>query len=129
MTGTQPSHGEIWYADLSPVRGHEQDGQRPVLVVSASPALPFPVELVIPLTTRFRGFPFHVPVRPPEGGLRSPGYLLCEHLRSVSPLRLERKLGRVGDRTLDHMSLVLHRLMALRCPPAGARQVSLPLPI
>lgn len=26
--------GEIWWADLNPVRGHEQAGVRPVLVIS-----------------------------------------------------------------------------------------------
>lgn len=26
--------GEIWWADLDPVRGHEQSGVRPVLIVS-----------------------------------------------------------------------------------------------
>jgi mRNA-degrading endonuclease toxin of MazEF toxin-antitoxin module len=29
-----PMHGEIWLADLGTGRGHEQSGQRPVLVVS-----------------------------------------------------------------------------------------------
>ncbi|HEX8930973.1 MAG TPA: type II toxin-antitoxin system PemK/MazF family toxin, partial [Actinomycetota bacterium] len=29
--------GEVWLADLNPTRGREQTGQRPVLVISASP--------------------------------------------------------------------------------------------
>ncbi|MGB4437422.1 MAG: type II toxin-antitoxin system PemK/MazF family toxin, partial [Acetomicrobium sp.] len=30
----EPSRGEIWLVDLNPVRGHEQAGRRPALVVS-----------------------------------------------------------------------------------------------
>jgi len=29
-----PSRGDIWLADFNPIRGHEQAGQRPVLVIS-----------------------------------------------------------------------------------------------
>ncbi|MDJ0524356.1 MAG: type II toxin-antitoxin system PemK/MazF family toxin, partial [Microcystis sp. M53600_WE12] len=28
------TRGEIWLADLNPVRGHEQAGKRPCLVIS-----------------------------------------------------------------------------------------------
>ena len=30
----QVLRGEIWWADLNPVRGHEQAGVRPVLIIS-----------------------------------------------------------------------------------------------
>jgi len=30
----RPSRGEVWRADLEPVRGHEQGRVRPVLVIS-----------------------------------------------------------------------------------------------
>ena len=34
MTTLKPSRGDIWLADLNPVRGHEQAGKRPCLVMS-----------------------------------------------------------------------------------------------
>ena len=112
----RPLPGEVWYADLRPVRGYEQDGVRPVLVMTQEDEVPFPVVLAIPSTTRFRGVPSHVPVYPPEGGLRSPSVLLCEHMRSVTLDRFERRIGRVDQATLDRVSEVLHELMRLRCP-------------
>nr|WP_084062346.1 type II toxin-antitoxin system PemK/MazF family toxin [Desulfofundulus thermosubterraneus] len=30
----KPKRGEIWLVDLNPVRGHEQAGKRPALVIS-----------------------------------------------------------------------------------------------
>jgi mRNA interferase MazF len=113
----RPQPGEVWYADLSPVLGHEQDGVRPVLVMSRDDSGPFPVLLAIPTTTRYRGSPSHVPVVPPEGGLRAPSLLLCEQMRSLSLRRFERRLGRVSFSTMNRVFLVLHDLMRMRCPP------------
>ena len=112
-----PLPGEVWFADLSPSRGHEQNGIRPVLLMTREDEVPFRVILAIPATTRFRGFPSHVPVHPPEGGLQSPSVLLCEQMRSITADRLLRKIGTVSGGTLDRISEVLHRLMRLRCPP------------
>ena len=48
-----PSRGEIWGADLNPVRGHKQAGVRPCLVVSTDAFNHGPAELVMvaPITT------------------------------------------------------------------------------
>jgi mRNA interferase MazF len=113
-----PERGEIWYADLGPVRGHEQDGFRPVLVVSTPRLIPFPVVIVIPVTSRYRDVPSHLPIIPPEGGLRKPSYLLCEHLRAISHLRFNRRIGFVSEETLEAVSRMLRLLLAIRCPPA-----------
>jgi mRNA interferase MazF len=82
--------GEVWLADLSPTRGHEQTGQRPVLVVSADPFNQSPAGLVVavPFTTRNRGIPIHVEVRPPDGGPRDVSYAMCEQLRALAADRL-----------------------------------------
>jgi len=55
--------------------GHEQIGRRPVLIVSADQFNRaaggwWPLAVVVPLTTRDRGIALHVPIQPPEGGLR-----------------------------------------------------------
>ncbi len=49
-----PIRGEIWLADLGIGRGHEQTGQRPVLVVSddAFNAGPAGLVMTIPLTSK-----------------------------------------------------------------------------
>jgi mRNA interferase MazF len=82
--------GEVWLADLHPSRGHEQRGQRPVLVVSADPFNQSPAGLVIavPFTTRNRGIPTHIEVRPPDGGLRDLSFAMCEQLRALATDRL-----------------------------------------
>ena len=82
--------GEVWLVDLTPPRGHEQAGRRPALVVSADAfnRSRAGLVMVVPLTTRARGIPTHVEVRPPDGGLHETSWARCEDLRSVSTERL-----------------------------------------
>jgi mRNA interferase MazF len=93
-----PARGEIWTADLNPTRGHEQAGLRPVLVVSmdAFNRGPSGLVIVLPITSRHRGIPSHVPVQPPEGGLRMPSVPPPEPARKRSWEVWRNPAGRAG---------------------------------
>lgn len=115
MSGPQPSRGEIWYADLSPTRGHEQAGHRPVLVVSVDEFNQSPADLVIvvPLTRRDRGLICHVEITPPHGGLEKRSFAMCENVRSISRQRLTRRLGIVSQQTIAQVEDRLRVLLGL----------------
>ncbi len=112
-----PSRGEVWQTELDPVRGHEQAGTHPVLIISddilnASPAGLF---IGIPITskvkrTRTRS---HVPVTPPEGGLNMASFIKCEDVRSLSSERLRERLGKVTPETMEAVEFRLRVLMKL----------------
>lgn len=106
------ARGEIWLADLNPIRGHEQAGRRPVLIVSVDPFNQSRADLVvvIPITSTLRNIPWHIVIRPPEGGLTNPSALLCEAVRSISK---ERLLTRWGAATPATLALVEDRLRML----------------
>ena len=110
-----PLRGEIWMTDLDPTRGREQAGTRPALVISADAfnAGPAGLVVVLPLTTKPKGVRSHVPVNPPEGGVRKPSYIKCEDVRSVAVERLTRRLGTVSGRTLQSVEFCLRVLMDL----------------
>jgi mRNA interferase MazF len=110
-----PVRGEIWIGDLDPVRGHEQGGRRPVLVVSQNTYNLGPAELVIalPLTSTYRGVPYHILITPPEGGVRIPSVILCDAVRSVSKERLSSRWGVVSPATLAAVEDQLRVLMSL----------------
>jgi mRNA interferase MazF len=99
----------------SPVRGHEQAGHRPVLVVSVDPFNQSRADLVviIPITSTLRNIPFHVVVQPPEGGLLNPSALLCEAVRSISKDRLVSRWGSILPRTMTDVEDRLRVLMGL----------------
>lgn len=110
-----PARGEIWLADLSPVRGHEQAGRRPALVVSDDVFNRGPAGLVIvlPITSILRAIPSHIEVVPPEGGLKTRSAVLCEGVRSISTDRVLRRWGAVSPRTMSAVASALRFLMTL----------------
>jgi len=75
---TEPSRGEIWMVNLNPVRGHEQAGRRPGLVVSVDLFNHGPAGLVVllPVTSVRKCIPFHVQVEP--AGRWAQGAELCQ---------------------------------------------------
>jgi mRNA interferase MazF len=97
-----PVRGEIWIADFDPIRGHEQGGVRPTLVVSGDAYNRSPAELVMvaPITRTGRGVPAHVRVIPPEGGLAKASFIMTDQLRTISKARLSRRLGLVASGTM-----------------------------
>jgi mRNA interferase MazF len=98
----EPSRGEIWLVDLNPSRGHEPKGLRPGLVISVDPFNHGPAGLVVllPLTSVAKGIPFHVEVRPSEGGVKVKSFIKCEDIRSVAQERLSRRWGQVSSSTM-----------------------------
>ncbi|AWM41613.1 mRNA interferase EndoA [Gemmata obscuriglobus] len=95
---TAPVRGEVWMLDLSPVRGHEQQGTRPALILSVDAFNSSKAELVVvlPVTSKKKyALPTHIPLDPPEGGLTMPSVVLCDQVRAVSKDRLIRRLGAV----------------------------------
>jgi mRNA interferase MazF len=95
-----PLWGEVWLVDLDPIRGHEQAGRRPGLVVSVGLFNGGPSGLVVVrlMTSRGRGFLWHVEVLPPDGGVRVRSFILrsfiqCEAIRSSAKERLVQHWG------------------------------------
>jgi len=90
MTAKGPTRGEIWLVDLNPIRGHEQAGKRPCLIVSVDLFNQSPAELVIvlPISTKGKGIRTHVRIDPPEAGTRETCFIKCEDVSSISTERL-----------------------------------------
>jgi mRNA interferase MazF len=96
--------GGIWLVEFNPQVGSEQAGVRPALVVSGtrfnanSPR----VTLVMPLTSRDRGWPTHVRLEPDaKNGLTKPSWVLCEQIRAVAAERFRKHLGRVAEEVVE----------------------------
>ena len=69
--------------------------------------------MVLPLTRTQRGIPFHVEVRPREGGLRSTSYVLCDQIRTVAKERLGARRGEVAETTMHRIAERLRVLLDL----------------
>jgi mRNA interferase MazF len=90
--------GDIWLVDLNPVRGSEQRGIRPCLVISNDVTNKHaPTVCVIPFTSKLAGrrFPINVVLTQNDTGLKVDSLLLCGQIRTVAKARLARKLSSV----------------------------------
>ena len=84
--------GQIHFASLDPVRGREQAGKRPVLVVSSDAINRLPLVVTVVVGTDSanisRDYPVNVRVTAAESGLSLDTVFLCFQVRSVDPSRL-----------------------------------------
>jgi mRNA interferase MazF len=107
--------GEVWKANLDPIKGHEQAGERPVLIISDDSFNKGPADLVIalPITSKLKPIPTRVSLTPPEAGLKVPSEIICEAIRSLSKGRLMHFYGTVSDSTLQAVEYRLKMLLRL----------------
>jgi mRNA interferase MazF len=106
----------VWFADLSPTRGSEQSGVRPVAIVQTDRANPHsPNTIVVPFTTRIRKklLPSHVLVPASEGGLTQDSVALAEQVRVMDLGRLIRKLGELPDARIRELDDALRAILDL----------------
>ena len=108
--------GEIYIADLDPVVGSEQGGERPVLVIQNNLGNKHsPTVIVLAITSRFhkkRHLPTHVPI---EGGdLSKNSIALAEQVRTIDKSRLIHYVGRASRETMDFVDDALKVSMGVQ---------------
>lgn len=107
MTAFRPRTGDIYLADLEPVKGSEQGRKRPV-VVFQNPDLGKYTSTVIcvPLTTNISrsGLPGTCFIKKDEGGLTQDSIALCFQLRAIDKSRLVKKYGALNTKTLNALA-------------------------
>lgn len=100
----QIKRGEVWLADLNPIRGSEQAGIRPVLLFQNNAINPYTTTvLAIPFTSNLRraALPSCVRVNAGDGGLTADSVALCHQLRVLDISRLTYRLGGISAQTIS----------------------------
>ena len=100
--------GEIYYADLSPAVGSEQDGVRPVLILQNDTGNKFSSTTIIaPITSvpKKRSQPTHVFID--CDFLESESVILLEQLRTIDKRRLKDKVCHLDSVMLDKVNHAL----------------------
>ncbi len=88
--------GDVFWVDLNPVKGSEQAGRRPVVVIQNDVGNEVaPTVIVAPLTTKsFRKhYPINVHVPRGMAGLKETSTVLLSQIRTIDKTRLDRKIG------------------------------------
>jgi mRNA interferase MazF len=96
----------VFLADLNPTLGSEQQGKRPVLVVSDEVfSSVMPVVTVLPITSLKPGrevYPNEVLLSKGTAGLAMESLILAHQIRTISKQRLKSQLGSILDPALQN---------------------------
>jgi len=101
---------QVWWVDFDPQVGREQAGRRPAIVVGSTLAcsLPNRLAIVVPLTSRDRGLPFHPAV---HLGDRK-GFAMTDQVKAISVDRLiARYRARLSQEEIQQIKFVLRRML------------------
>ncbi|MCL4144605.1 UNVERIFIED_CONTAM: hypothetical protein GTU68_052601 [Idotea baltica] len=81
MTENIPQFGSIIWINFNPIKGHEQSGKRPALVLSNTKYNDVTgMALVAPITSKTKGYAGEIPL--PEG-LEIKGVILSDQIRNL----------------------------------------------
>jgi len=96
--------GDLYWAELEPVRGREQAGHRPVLVLSReifNERSGTVIAMAVTSRAQKAGFPLTFPL--PETLLPKPSWVKISQIRTLSTERLGRKLGRLPEAEIERV--------------------------
>jgi mRNA interferase MazF len=96
--------GDIWWADLNPVRGHEQAGVRPVLVISHdvfNQRSGTVIAVAITSQPPMAGFPLTMEIV--SASLPKRSWVKISQVRTLSVGRLSNHLGSISPEELDEI--------------------------
>lgn len=105
--------GEIYWADLNPVRGQEQAGHRPVVVISQdvfNERSGTVIAMAITSQPQTAGFPLTYKLR--SGNLPRESWVKISQVRTLSNLRLEKRIGQVEPEEIEMLVDGLSEIIA-----------------
>ena len=92
--------GQIYYARLDPIVGHEQGGHRPVLIIQNDTGNRFaPTVIIAALATSLPTKPYPTEVRVPAGAGSLPraSAIRLDQIRTLDKRRLEQYVGQLDE--------------------------------
>ncbi len=102
-----PKQGDIVFLDFNPVKGHEQAGKRPAVVLSTTIFNQHTkMVFVCPITSNTKEFPTHYKL---EDTKNVHGSVLCEHVRSMDyEIRNLKFVEKLSDKDLLSTIALFH---------------------
>ena len=104
---------EIWMADLEPVKGREQGGRRPVVIISGNTMNEhYDVRIICPLSSQIKNFTGCVLLKKDKlNRLSKDSEVLTFQLRTISKGKLIKKVGVITSEQLRNIHLFLNEIL------------------
>ena len=105
--------GDVLWANLEPTIGHEQAGQRPIVVLSAdvfNERSGTVIAMALTSQEQRAGFPLTLELKSVK--MKKRAWVKISQIRTLSTRRLGRKIGRVSPEELDGLVEGLNEIIA-----------------
>lgn len=105
--------GEVYWADLHPRSGSEQQGRRPVIIVShdsLNQIDSWRTYVIVPLTTssrQARRGPSAIPIAAGKGGLQQDSVALCHQVTTLDQRKFGDRIGLLSDEAMQAVNVGL----------------------
>jgi mRNA interferase MazF len=101
--------GELWWAELDPVKGREQEGRRPVLIISGNLLNEnTDIAIICPLTSKLKRYHGNLILEvSDENGLPETSEVLTWQIRTVAKARLKDKIGFISINEVEKVHRTL----------------------
>lgn len=105
--------GEIWMADLNPVVGSEQNGIRPIVIISGDAMnVNLEISIICPLSSKVKHFAGCLVLTPDSvNGLEIKSEVISFQVRTISHARLVRKMGSITPEQLEQIKKGLEEVL------------------
>ncbi len=105
--------GDIYWAELDPTKGHEQSGERPVLILSNSIFNQHSGTVIaMALTSQPQRAGFPLTLELDGANLPKKFWVKLSQIRTLSVERLSRKIGKVKAEELERAIMGLNQIIA-----------------
>ena len=108
--------GYIVLAGLEPVRGSEQGGIRPVLIIQNDDGNRFsPTTIIAPITSKkfTKEFPTNVSLSKQESKLNNDSTILLNQIRTIDKSRIIKKISSLDNFTISKVNKAIKASLAL----------------
>lgn len=110
--------GEIYFVNLNPIKGKEQSGIRPVLVLSIDAINQLPLVVTVVVGTKGeniqRNYPTNVRVSSLESGLPLETVFLCFQIRSLDQNRFSTQpSGKLSEEKMEEVEIAIRYCLGL----------------
>jgi mRNA interferase MazF len=103
--------GEIWEINLNPTVGAEIKKKRPAVIINDDAIGILPLKVIVPITEwkdRYHGAIWMVKIEPDnQNMLKKPSAIDTFQIRSISTMRLVKKIGSVPSKVLDEVKAAI----------------------
>ncbi len=105
--------GDIYYADLEPIKGREQSGKRPVVIISGNAMNEnYDVVIICPISSKIKNYKGTVLLKKNKtNNLKLDSEVITFQIRTIDKNRFTKKIGQIDSAELEEIITCLNEIL------------------